>query len=95
MQIEDVGGRLKTSTRSGSVRYEGGVHGSMDIDVTSGSVRFNVDPDSRFFLDAEAISGSVTSDIRMRSDGEGGRPPKDAPKVRIRTVSGSIHIATN
>jgi hypothetical protein len=26
---------------------------------------------------------------------EGGRPPKDAPKVRIRTVSGSIHIATN
>ena len=95
LRIEDVGGRLKTATRSGSVRYDGGVHGSFDIEVTSGSVRLNVDPDSRFFLDAEAVSGSVTSDLRLRSDGGGGRPPKDAPRVRIRTVSGSIHIATN
>ncbi len=95
LRIEDVGGRLKTGTRSGSIRYEGGVHGSFDIDVTSGSVRLSVDSDSRFFLDAEAISGSITSDLHLRSDGDGGRPPKDAPKVRIRTVSGSIHIATN
>ena len=95
LQIEDVGGRLKVGNRSGSLKYEGGVHASFDIDITSGSVRLNVDPDSRFFLDAEAISGSVTSDLRLRSDADGGRPPKNPPKVRIRTVSGSIHIATN
>jgi DUF4097 and DUF4098 domain-containing protein YvlB len=95
LTIENVGGRLKAGTRSGSVKYEGGVHGSFDIDVTSGSVRLALNPDSHFFLDAEAISGSVTSDLRLREDGSGGRPPKDAPKVRIRTVSGGIHIASN
>lgn len=94
LTIEDAGGRLKAGTRSGSVRYEGEVHGSFDIEVTSGSVRLNVDPNSRFFLDAEAISGSVTSDLRLRDDGNGGRPPSNAPKVRIRTVSGSIHVGT-
>ena len=95
LTIENGGGRLKAGIRSGSLKYDGGVHGSFDIDVTSGSVRLSLDPDSRFFLDAEAISGSVTSDLHLREDGIGGRPPKNAPKVRIRTVSGSIHIASN
>ncbi len=93
--IEDIGGRLKAGIRSGSFKYDGAVHGSFDIGVTSGSVRLALDPDSRFFLDAEAISGSVTSDLRLRDNGSGVRPPKNAPKVRIRTVSGSIHIVSN
>ena len=95
LTIENVGGRLKAGIRSGSFKYAGAVRGSFDIDVTSGSVRLALDPDSRFFLDAEAISGSVTSDLRLREDGSGGRPAKNAPKVRIRTVSGSIHIGSN
>ena len=95
LTIEHVGGRLKAGIRSGSFKYDGAVHGSFDIDVTSGSVRLSVDPDSRFFLDAETVSGSVTSDLRLRSEGDGGRPPKNAPKVRIRTVFSSIHIAPN
>lgn len=95
LTIENVGGRLQAGIRSGSFKYEGAVRGSFDIKVTSGSVRLSVDPDSRFFLDAEAISGAVTSDLHLRRDGNGGRPPGNAPKVRIRTVSGSIHIATN
>ncbi len=93
LTIENVGGKLQAGIRSGSFKYEGAVRGSFDVKVTSGSVRLALDPDSRFFLDAEAISGSVTSDLRLRDDG-GGRPPKNAPKVRIRTVSGSIHIAS-
>jgi DUF4097 and DUF4098 domain-containing protein YvlB len=93
--IENVRGRLKAGARSGSIKYEGPVLDSFDIDVTSGSVRMLVDPDSRFFLDAEAVSGSVTSDLRLRDDGDGGRPRKNAPKVRIRTVSGSIRIGSN
>ena len=95
LTIEDVGGRLKAGIRSGSFKYQGAVRGSFDIKVTSGSVRLNLDDDSRFFLDAEAVSGSVTSDLRLRDDGSDGRPSKNAPKVRIRTVSGSIHIGTN
>ncbi len=96
LTIEDVGGRLNAGIRSGSFKYEGGVHGSFDIKVTSGSVRLALDTDSRFFLDAEAVSGSVTSDLRLRENGtSGGRPPKDAPNVRIRTISGSIHIGSS
>jgi len=94
LTIEDVRGRLKAGTRSGSVRYEGPVLGSFDIDVTSGSVRLSLDPESRFFLDAEAVSGSVTSDFRVR-EGSGGAPREGVPTLRIRTASGSIYIGSS
>lgn len=87
--ISGVGGALKLTARSGSVRYQGAVGGPFDIDVVSGSVRLAVDPNSRFFLDAESTSGSVRSDLPLRRRA-GGAPPRDGPRVRIRTRSGSI-----
>lgn len=90
VQAEDIEGGLRVSTRSGSVRYEGEVHRDFDIEVTSGSIRLAVPTDAAFFLDAETLSGSVRSDMPLRDDNA--KPAKGGPTVRIRTLSGSIHI---
>ncbi len=60
--------------------------------MTSGSIRLSVDPSTVFFLDAESASGSVRSDLPMRRDAGRARQQATGPKVRIRTLSGSIHI---
>lgn len=88
--ITDVGGALKVTAQSGSVRYDGPVRGSINIEVWSGSVRFSVDPESVFFLDAESSHGGVRSDLPLRA--KASAPPADAPTVRLRTRSGSISI---
>lgn len=90
VQAEDLGAGFRVQARSGAVRYHGDVRGHFDIDVTSGSVRLGVPPDAAFFLDAEAVSGSVRSDLPMRDDDS--KPAKGGPTVRVRTASGSIHI---
>ncbi len=92
IQLSELGAGLQVELRSGSIRYEGPVRGAFGIEVSSGSVRLALEADSRFFLDAESTSGSVRSDMPIRSGGSGDRPSRDAPKVRIRTRSGSIHI---
>jgi hypothetical protein len=88
--ITDARGSLRVRTRSGSVRYEGAVCGETSIDVESGSIRFAVDVDSVFFLEAESAHGAVRSNLPLRN--KNSAPPKDAPTVRLRTRSGSVSI---
>jgi DUF4097 and DUF4098 domain-containing protein YvlB len=90
--LSDVRGGLTLKSRSGSVRYEGGVGGPFDIDVMSGSVRLGLDRNSVFKLDASAVTGSITSDFPVRKSPPSGAKPSAAPSVRIRALSGSIHI---
>lgn len=94
LQVEDVGRKLNIENRSGSVSYRGAVRAPFNIDVRSGSVRLAVDPNSRFFLDAESASGSVRSDLPLRRGAGGAAARADGPTVRVRTRSGSIHIVT-
>ena len=91
--MSDVKGGVFVRAASGSVRYEGPVRGPFDIEVTSGSVRLLIDPDSRFFLDAETTSGAVHSDLPLRRRSPSGAGSETGPTVRVRTRSGSIHIA--
>ena len=90
--LQDIGGAVTAHTSSGSFRYSGAVRGPFDVKVVSGSVHLAVDPESRFYLDAEAVSGTVQSDLSLRRDHEGGAAPERGPKVFIRTVSGTIRI---
>ncbi len=92
VQVADAAAGVKVELRNGSLRYEGAVRGMFGIKIQSGSVRLTLDADSRFFLDAESARGAVRSEMPVRSGSSGGRPPNDAPKVRIRTRSGSIHL---
>lgn len=89
--VADVRGAVSIKSRSGSVRYEGPVGGNFDIDVASGSIKLAFDADSVFMLDAHALSGSVRSDFPVRRSAPSGAASK-APTVRIRALSGSVHI---
>lgn len=88
----DIGGSVTAHTVSGSFRYSGAVRGPFDVKVVSGSVHLAVDPDSRFYLDAETLSGTVQSDLSLRRDHDGDGAPERGPKVYIRAQSGSIRI---
>ena len=88
-----TGARGKSSLRtaSGGLTFRGPVLADLDVVAASGGVRLEVDPIRPFFIDAETSSGSIHSDLPPRRDG--GPPPADAPKVRIRTASGGIRIS--
>jgi DUF4097 and DUF4098 domain-containing protein YvlB len=90
--ITDVGGGFTLRSRSGSVRYEGGVGGPFDLEVMTGSVRLGLNHDSMFMLDASAMSGAISSDFPVRKSRPAGASDAAAPRVRIRAISGSIHI---
>ena len=90
VQVEDVARKLKIESRTGAIRYDGDVHASFDISVRTGSVRLAVNPNSGFFLDAEATTGMVRSDLPLRRDAPA--PTAGGPTVRIRARTGSIHI---
>jgi len=77
---------------SGSVRFQGSVHGTTEIETVSGGIDFDVNPRQLFYLDAETRSGSIRSDLAPR---QGGPPPEGAPTVRLRSVSGGIRIGSH
>jgi len=93
LAIAGVGGALTVRARSGSLRYEGPVQGPFDLELMSGSAILAVDRESRFYLDAETMSGSVRSDLPLHRGSAGGPSRGGAgPRVRVRTRSGSIRI---
>ena len=91
IRIEDVGGELKVAARTGAVRYDGAVRGAFDIDVRTGSIRLAVDSSSVFFLDAESVTGAVSSDLSLRRNSQR-ETGERGPTVRLRTRTGSIRI---
>ena len=92
MTLLDIGGSVIAHTLSGSFRYYGAVCGPFDVSVVSGSVHLAVDPDSRFYLDAETLSGVVQSDLSLRGDQNAGAAQERGPTVHIRAHSGSIRV---
>jgi hypothetical protein len=89
LSLAHVGGAARLKSVSGAVRYQGAVRGETEIDTVSGGIDLEVDPRQVFYLDAETRSGSIRSDLTPR---QGGAPPQGAPTVRLRSVSGSIHV---
>lgn len=83
------GGAVRTA--SGSVTFRGAVQGDLTIQTASGSVSLEVDPERPFQIEAESTSGSISSSLQPRRDGT--PPPEGAPRVVIRTASGSIRIS--
>jgi hypothetical protein len=87
--LENGRGRTKLRTTSGQIGFRGAVLGDLEAQSTSGAIRLEVDPDHPFFVEAESVSGSVRSEIPPRREGP---PAASAPRVRLRTVSGSIKL---
>jgi hypothetical protein len=91
VEVREAGAGVKVQSKNGSIRLNGKVNGDYNLEAANGSIRVAVTPDSRFEIDAESTRGSTRSDlpVRDRRAAEGDGP---APKVRIRTVNGSIHL---
>jgi DUF4097 and DUF4098 domain-containing protein YvlB len=87
--VSDAGARVHLEATTGAVRYRGAVCGDMEIRVTTGAITLEVDPERPFFLDAETVTGKISSDLQPRREGA---PPAGAPSVRLRAVTGAIHI---
>lgn len=90
VMLENGRGKTKLRTTSGPIGFRGAVLGDLEAQSTSGAIRLEVDPDSPFFVEAESVSGSVRSEIPPRREGP---PAASAPRVRLRTVSGSIKLS--
>lgn len=88
--VDRAGGPSELKTASGSITVRGPIQGDLSAQTASGGVRLEVDPDYPFFIEAESASGSVSSDLPTRRDGVAA--PEDAPRVNVRTASGSIRV---
>jgi|GEM_PF-1561988 len=90
VSLAGAASRAELHSVSGAVKFQGPVRGDLDVRSTSGSVHLDVDPAHPFFIDAETQSGALRSDLEARS---GDAPPREgAPRVKVRTLSGSIRI---
>ena len=65
--------------------------GKVALVSVSGDVEARVRPGSRVFVDANAVSGAVSSELEL----SGVAPNGDGPlvEIRARTVSGDVRIA--
>jgi hypothetical protein len=88
--IEEAGGAVHARSRAGPLRFRGAVRGDLDIEVITGPITLEVDPDQPFYVDAESRIGQVTSDLPRRSSN--GVPGNAGPKVRLRTHVGPIRL---
>lgn len=90
ISVERFGGPSELKGASGGITARGPIQGDLTVQSASGSVRLEVDPDYPFFIEAESTSGSVSSDLPPRRDGA--PASADAPRVNVRTASGSIRV---
>jgi DUF4097 and DUF4098 domain-containing protein YvlB len=74
---------------NGPINYRGSIGEDFDLECTNGGINLRVPRTGRFEIDAEALFGSVHSDLPVHQEPSGEGP---APKVRLRTRSGSIHL---
>ena len=87
-----VGGSVKASTASGEVRV-GRLHqGRSDISTASGDVRVGIAAGTGIWLDLNAVSGRMTSDLAPRPDTEPVAASDATVELKVRTASGDIHI---
>lgn len=94
LEVERCAGAMDLSSVSGSVTYRGPIEGDTSVRTVSGSVRLVLPRTSRFMLDAESRTGSIRSDLTVRKWEAGGSTPSaPVPKLRVRTISGSIRLA--
>jgi len=99
LKVEAVSGDLRIDAADGSVKAKS-VSGDQRVTVAegkvalvsvSGDVEARVRPGSRVFVDANAVSGAVSSELEL----SGVAPNGDGPlvEIRARTVSGDVRIA--
>jgi hypothetical protein len=92
VEIGTAEGDLRAETASGRVRIARMISGHAELRTVSGSVVAGVAQGTALHVEAEAVSGSLDSEIDL--DEEPAAASSDGPQLslRIRSVSGSVRI---
>jgi hypothetical protein len=77
------------NTVSGDVELRA-AEGGVRVSAVSGDVHVAARPGLSLWIDAQSVSGSVTSELDVGDDAEGDGAPAE---LRIRTVSGDVRIS--
>ncbi|HTW10113.1 MAG TPA: DUF4097 family beta strand repeat-containing protein, partial [Acidimicrobiales bacterium] len=89
-----VGTGCDLKSASGDQRVESLVSGRAVLETVSGDITVGIARASLLAVDAETVSGDLTSEIDLDQDRPGEGWDGDGPRVelRARTVSGDLHI---
>jgi DUF4097 and DUF4098 domain-containing protein YvlB len=84
-----VGGSVAARTASGDVRVRSVQRGTVEIDTASGDVEVGVAAGTAAWLDAQSLSGSVSSNLDPTdAPGDG----TDTVTIHAHSLSGDVHI---
>ena len=89
--IEDAHTDLSAKTVSGDQRIGAIREGEIKVQSVSGDVRLGVRPGTRLHIDANSVSGDVSSDLDVK-DRPSEAPSGTEARLQIKTVSGDVEI---
>ncbi len=89
VSVDGVEGSVSSKTVSGDQRLTV-AEGKVALVSVSGDLEARVRPGSRVFVDANAVSGEVSSELELSGTGVSGTGP--LVEIRARSVSGDIRI---
>jgi len=90
LRVEDAAGAVRSKTVSGDQQVTVAA-GKVELESISGDVIARVRAGSRVFVDANALSGEVSSEIELSGAAADGEGP--LVEIRARSVSGHVRIA--
>ena len=85
---------VSANTVSGDQRIEAVQQGRVDVKAISGDVRVGIRSGSRFYVDANTVSGDTSSEFELGDAPAQEDANPDAPLVEVfaKTVSGDVRI---
>jgi DUF4097 and DUF4098 domain-containing protein YvlB len=90
VRVGETGGPVKVQTVSGDVALEAAA-ASVSVSSVSGDVKVAAVPGLVLQIDAQSVSGSMSSELDVGDEPAG--PGEEAVELRVRTVSGDVRVA--
>jgi hypothetical protein len=93
LAVREARGSVTANTVSGDQRFEVVQQGRIDLKAISGDVTVGIRSGSRFYVDANTVSGDTSSEFEL-GDAPAQEEEADAPLVEVfaKTVSGDVRI---
>jgi len=93
LAVRDAQASVTANTVSGDQRFEAVQEGRIDLKAISGDVTVGIRSGSRFYVDANTVSGDTSSEFEL-GDAPAEEVDPDAPLVEVfaKTVSGDVRI---
>ena len=93
LHVREAGASVSANSVSGDQRFEAVQQGRVDVKAISGDVSIGIRSGSRFYVDANTVSGDTSSEFEL-GDAPAQEVDPDAPLVEVfvKTVSGDVRI---